>query len=281
MDILKKITILVLCIILYSCGGENKKISKITEDDIELQMIESFNDGFKSLKEGDILYAAKKFNEAELLFPQSIWAPKAALMAAYAYYSYDYYYDAIYELERFKKIYSTHPNLSYAEYLLAMCYYEKIISEKKDLEPLLKAKSLFRILIKKYPNTDFAIDAKFKIGLIDDQLAAKEMYIGKHYIKKEKWVPAINRFKTVLSDYETTIYVEEALHRLVEIYYKIGLIEESQKYASVLGYNYNSSLWYENSYTVFNKDYKKVIERKKKKLKKRNFIIRKFKSLLE
>ena len=281
MEIVKKIIILTLCLLLYSCGKTDKKISTIGEKDIEYQMIESFNEGYKSLLEGDILYAAKKFNEAELLFPQSEWAPKSALMSAYAYYSYDYYFDAIYELERFIKVYPTHSNVRYATYLLAMCYYENIINEKKDLKPLLKAKSIFESIKKKYPNTDFALDAKYKIYLIEDQLAAKEMYIGKHYIKKEKWVPAINRFKTVIEKHETTIYVEEALHRLVEVYYTIGLTEESQKYASVLGYNYQSSRWYENSYAVFNKDYEKITSRKKKKSKKRNFIIRKFKALLE
>lgn len=281
MEIVKKIIILTLCLLLYSCGNTDNKISTIGEKDIENQMIDSFNEGYKSLLEGDVLYAAKKFSEAELLFPQSEWAPKSALMAAYAYYSHDYYFDAIYELERFIKVYPTHSNVRYATYLLAMCYYENIINEKKDLKPLLKAKSIFESIKKKYPNTDFALDAKYKIYLIEDQLAAKEMYIGKHYIKKEKWVPAINRFKTVIEKYETTIYVEEALHRLVEIYYTIGLMEESQKYASVLGYNYQSSRWYENSYVVFNKDYEKIISKKKKKSKKRNFIIRKFKALLE
>ena len=281
MEIVKKIIILTLCLLLYSCGNTDNKISTIGEKDIENQMIDSFNEGYKSLLEGDVLYAAKKFNEAELLFPQSEWAPKSALMAAYAYYSYDYYFDAIYELERFIKVYPTHSNVRYATYLLAMCYYENIINEKKDLKPLLKAKSIFESIKKKYPNTDFALDAKYKIYLIEDQLAAKEMYIGKHYIKKKKWVAAINRFKTVIEKYETTIYAEEALHRLVEIYYTIGLMEESQKYASVLGYNYQSSRWYENSYVVFNKDYEKIISKKKKKSKKRNFIIRKFKALLE
>ena len=185
MEIVKKIIILTLCLLLYSCGNTDNKISTIGEKDIENQMIDSFNEGYKSLLEGDVLYAAKKFSEAELLFPQSEWAPKSALMAAYAYYSYDYYFDAIYELERFMKVYPTHPNVSYATYLLAMCYYENIINEKKDLEPLLKAKSMFESIKKKYPNTDFALDSKFKIALIEDQLAAKEMYIGKHYIKKK------------------------------------------------------------------------------------------------
>ena len=147
------------------------------------------------------------------------------------------------------------------------------------MEPLIRAKKKFEFIVEEYPDTDFALDATFKIGLIEDIMAAKEMYIGRHYIKKGKWIPAINRFKIVLNDYGTTIFVEEALHRLVEIHYKIGLTEEANKYASLLGYNYQSSKWYEESYRVFNKNYQVKIKNKKKKSK--NFIIRKFKSLFD
>ena len=251
MEILKKIIILALCIILYSCGGENKKISKITEDDIELQMIESFNDGFKSLKDGDILYAAKKFNEAEILFPQSEYAPKSALMAAYSYYSQNYYGDAIAELVRFLRVYPNHKDIAYAEYLLGLCYYEQIVDEKKDLQSIVNAKKTFRNLISKYPESEFATDAKFKIDLINEVLAGKEMFIGRYYFDKKKWIPAINRFRIVVDNFETTIYVEEAIHRLVEIYYILGIETEAKKYANLLGYNYQSSQWYEKSFIVF------------------------------
>jgi len=266
--------------LLYSCSDKEKKITVIEEDNLELQMIESFEKGYEALDEGDILFAAKKFNEAELLFPQSSWAPRAALLAAYAYYSQDYYGDAIYELQRFIKTYPNHKNISYAHYLLAMCYYETTVGEKKDLAPLLNAQQKFEFIISEYPNTDFALDSSFKIGLILDQLAAKEMYIGRHYIKKQKWIPAINRFKTVIEKYDTTIFTEEALYRLVEIYYKVGLLEESKKYAKLLGYNYQSSKWYENSYSLFDKNYKKKAK-KVAQVKKRDkrFLIKKFKSL--
>ena len=266
--------------LLYSCSDKEKKITVIEEDNLELQMIESFEKGYEALDEGDILFAAKKFNEAELLFPQSSWAPRAALLAAYAYYSQDYYGDAIYELQRFIKTYPNHKNISYAHYLLAMCYYETTVGEKKDLAPLLNAQQKFEFIISEYPNTDFALDSSFKIGLILDQLAAKEMYIGRHYIKKKNWIPAINRFKTVIEKYDTTIFTEEALYRLVEIYYKVGLLEESKKYAKLLGYNYQSSKWYENSYSLFDKNYKKK-SKKVAQVKKRDkrFLIKKFKSL--
>ena len=260
-----KIFILVIFTILASCSSDNKKISIMKEDDLELQMIDAYKEGYKELEKGDVIYAAKKFNEAELLYPQSEWASKAILLSAYAYYSQNYYDRSIIELERFIKKYPNHKNMDYAYFLLAMCYYENIIDEKKDLEPLLLSKQKFEFILKNYPDTDFAQDAKFKIALIQDVLASKEMYIGKYYLKKEKWVAAINRFKTILNEYETTIYVEEALHRLVETNYKIGLVDEAEKYANLLGYNYQSSEWYEQSYKIFNKDYKTTYEIKKDK----------------
>ena len=260
-----KIFFLIIFTILTSCSSEDKKISIIKEEDLEFQMIDAYKEGYEELEKGDVIYAAKKFNEAELLYPQSKWASKAVLLSAYAYYSQNYYDRSIAELERFIKKYPNHKNMDYAYFLLAMCYYENIIDEKKDLEPLLLSKQKFEFILKNYPDTDFAQDAKFKIGLIQDVMASKEMYIGKYYLKKGKWVAAINRFKTVLNKYETTIYVEEALHRLVETNYKIGLEEEAKKYANLLGYNYQSSQWYEQSYKIFNKDYKTSHEIKKDK----------------
>ena len=271
------ILIILIFLFLNSCSNDKKKIDIIEEEDIELQMIDSYKEGIKALEDGDVLFAAKKFNEAELVYPQSDWAPKSALMSAYSYYIQDYYGDAVFELNRFIKTYPKDLRLSYAHFLLGMCYYEQIVDEKKDLGPILKAKEKFNYILKKYPDTDFALDAQFKLDLINDILASKEMYIGKHYAKKKKWIPAINRFKTIVNNYETTVYVEEALFRLVEIYYLLGLTDESQKYAKLLGYNYLSSRWYKESYRIFNKNYESPREKIKKK--KRNFIIRKFKSI--
>ena len=249
---------------LTNCA-KKEKTSVIIEEDVESQMIRAFREGYDEFLQGDALFAAKKFNEAELLFPQSAWAPKAALMAAYVYYAQDYYFDAEFELERFIKTYPKHPDLNYAHFLLAMCYYEKIVDEKKDLGPLLMAQEKFDFIIENYPNSDYALDASYKLDLIQDYLASKEMYIAFHYMKKKKWVASINRYKTVVEQYEKTIYVEEALHRLVELYYSIGLENESQKYASLLGYNYQSSKWYEKTYKIFNKKYKSKLELKKEK----------------
>ena len=266
-----KILLLIFGVLLISCS-KAEKISVIEEKDLETQMIESFREGYEELDKGDVLYAAKKFNEAELLYPQSEWAAKAILMASYGYFSQAYYSSASDELKRFIKKYPKDPNLDYAYYLLAMCHYESIVDEKKDLKPLLDAKDAFNLVIQKFPLTDFALDAKYKLGLINDLLAAKEMYIARHYIKKERWVAAINRLKVIVNQYDTTIYIEEALHRLVEVHYKIGLESEAKKYANTLGYNYLSSEWYKESYRVFNKNYtidRKTSKKEKKKLRDR------------
>ncbi len=248
--------ILFIPFFLISCSKDKIKESIIEEKSLDLQVLDAYKVGIESLKAGDVLFAAKKFNEAEMLYPQSIWAPKSALMAAYSYYAQDYYVEAIGELERFLKVYPNNENIDYAFYLLATSYYETIVDEKKDLESIMNARKYFNVLIKNYPSTSYAIDANFKINLINDILASKEVYLGRYYLEKKKWIPAINRFKTVVNNYETTIYVEEALHRLVEIHYILGLKQEAEKYAKLLGYNYQSSEWYEKTYIVFNKMYK-------------------------
>ena len=272
--------IIVLLFLNTSCSKEKeKKVSIVEEESLEMQMINAYNNGLRELDEGDPIYAAKKFNEAELLYPQSIWAPRAALMAAYSYFSYSYYSDAVLELEKFLDKYKNHPRRDYAYYLLALSHYDQIVDETKDLNEILKAKKYFEIIIQKYPNTEFALDSEYKLELIQELLASKEMYLARYYVEKEKWIPAINRFKTVVKDYDSTIYVEEALHRLVELHYKMGLIDESKKYAFLLGYNYQSSKWYEKTYGILNKDYVKISKRKNKN--KEESIIKKFKDLLK
>ena len=265
--------------LLVNCGGKKEKEVDIKGLDLEAEMIEAYNEGLKALDEGDVLFAAKNFNAVENLYPQSIWAPRSVLMAAYSYYTQDYYGDAISELKRFIRNYPANDNLDYAYFLLGICYYELIVDEKKDLSSLLNSKKYFDIVIKKYPNTDFALDAKFKLDLIANILASKEIYIGKYYMSKKKWIPAINRFKNVVNNYEKTEYVEEAIHRLVEVNYMIGLENEAKKYAALLGYNYQSSEWYKESYRVFNKDYEDPKDKIKKN--KQNVIIRNFKKLFK
>ena len=273
------IFLFIYIIFIVSCSKDKSKVDQVLlEQDVEAEMIVAYKEGMMQLEKGDALYASRKFDEAEILFPQSIWATKASLMSAYALYSQNYYDDAIFNLERHIKNYPKDKDLVYAHYLIAICYFEQLYDERKDLKPLVKAREKFEHILKKYPNTDYAIDAKWKMGLIVDQMAAKEMYIGRYYMKMEKWIAAINRFKFVVKYYDTTVYIEEALHRLVEIYYKIGLVEDAQKVAATLGYNYGSGEWYKNSYRIFNKSYKTAKITKKKK---DSFIRKKFKKLFE
>ena len=280
MKINKVISLMVIVILFFSCAKKEVKQTTIKEKSLDTQMLEAYKEGKDALEGGDVLFAAKKFNEAEKLFPQSDWAPRSALMAAYSYYAQDYYEDAKAELERFVKIYPFHNNLDYAYYLIAIVYYEQIVDETKDSESIINAKKSFENVVEKFPNSDYAIDSRFKLELIEELLASKEMYIGRYYFDKKKWIPAINRFRTVVDKYETTIYTEEALHRLVEVYYTIGLKDEAKKYAQLLGYNYQSSRWYENTYSIFNKKYKKREKIKFKKENKKN-IFKKLKSLFD
>ena len=263
--------------LLLACSKKNNK--EIVSEPTEKEMVVAiYAEAVDALKKGDAFYAAKKFKEAESLLPQSEWAAKASLMASYAEYSRNAFSNSIFGLERHIANYPADKNIPYAHYLIAICYYEQILDEKKDLQPLVQAKEKFEFIILTYPETDYAIDARFKLDLIIDQLAAKEMSIARYYMKTEKWIPALNRLKIVVEKYDKTVFIEEALHRLVEVYYKIGLVEEAKQAAAILGYNYQSGTWYERSYKVFNKKYK---TKKIKKTKEMGLIRRKIKGLFE
>ena len=273
-----KYVFLLIFILIFSCSKKEKDVSILKEKNLETQMIEIYNEAMEEFEKGDVIFAGKKFNEAELLYPQSIWAPRAVLMSAYGHFSQGYYNYAVNDLERFLVKYKNHPQSDYAYYLLALCHYDQIVDEKKDLNEIVKAKKYFQLILNDYPNTDYAQDAKFKLDYIVEIMASKEMYIARYYVQREKWIPAIKRFKKVVNEYDTTIFVEEALHRLVELHYKIGLMSEAEKYALLLGYNYRSSVWYEESYKILNTNYKrKKIDTKKEK----ETILKRFKKLFK
>ena len=263
--------------LLLACSKKDNTeiVSEPTEKEIAVAI---YTEAVDALKGGDAFYAAKKFKEAESLLPQSEWAAKASLMASYAEYSRNAFSNSIFGLERHIANYPADKNIPYAHYLIAICYYEQILDEKKDLQPLVQAKEKFEFIMLTYPETDYATDARFKLDLIIDQLAAKEMSIARYYMKTEKWIPALNRLKIVVEKYDKTVFIEEALHRLVEVYYNIGLVEEAKQAAAILGYNYQSGTWYERSYKVFNKEYK---TKKIKKTKEMGLIRRKIKGLFE
>ena len=224
-----------------------------------------YQEGFEAFNKGDYFYANKKFSEAELNFDIVEFAAKSAIMSSYALYGINFYSEAFDNLKRYLKKYPGDKNVIYAHYLIAIIHYEQISDEKKDLKPLIDANKKIDFFLKEYPDSDYAMDLRFKKDLIINQLAAKELFIAKHYIKTQKWIPAINRLKIIVTDYEKTVFVEEALHRLVEIYYYLGLEDEAKKYATILGYNYNSSEWFKQSYKVLNKDYKIIKKTKAKK----------------
>ena len=262
--LIRLVFILTLIFLSTSCGKKKEEIyfpTKLTNP------YEVYNEGLEAFKRNDFFLANKKFSEAELNFSEPSFAAKSAIMASYALYGINFYSEAEESLKRYLKTYPADKNVIYANYLLAIIYYEQISDEKKDLKPLIKSREAIDVFLEKYPNTEYAIDLKFKRGLVQNQLAAKEIFVARYYISVKKWVPAIKRLKIILENYNTTIFVEEALHRLVEIHYHLGLEEEAKSYAAILGYNYNSSEWFKKSYKVFNKkydDFKKEFKEKKK-----------------
>ena len=272
-----KFIYLIILVLIFSCSKKQENINTLQKESLDEQMIELYNEAMEEFERGDVIYAGKKFSEAELLYPQSIWAPRAVLMSAYGYFLQGYYKDAINDLERFLVKYKNHPQSDYAYYLLALCHYDQIVDERKDMNEIILAKKYFELILDQYPDTDYALDSSYKLELIIEVMASKEMYLARYYVQREKWIPAIRRFKKVINEYDTTIYVEEALHRLVELHYKIGLIEESEKYALLLGYNYRSSKWYEASYKILNKNYNK--QNLSKKDTGKNNLLKKFKEL--
>ena len=241
-------------LLISSCVKKNN-----TEVNIPPDKEESFNiykEALSAMNKEDYFYASKKFSEAEAILPQIEFSAKASLMSSYCLYLINFFPEASANLERFINKYPADKNLPYAHYLIAITLYEQILDEKKNIVPLIETKKKITFFLKNYSDTEYALDLKFKMDLINNQLAAKEMYIAKYYISTKKWIPAINRLKTITTDYSETVFIEEALHRLVEVYYKIGLIEEATAAASILGYNYNSSDWYARSYKVLNRNYK-------------------------
>ena len=262
--IIRLIIILILMGLFVSCSKNKEEIYNPSKPTDPYKL---YNEGLEAFKVNNFFFANKKFSEAELNFTKPELAAKSSIMASYSLYGINFYLEAEENIKRYLKTYPADKNIIYAKYLLAIIYYEQISDEKKDLEPLLKAREAIDIFLSKYPDTDYATDLRFKRSLVQNQLAAKELFVARYYISVKKWIPAINRLKIITEKYDTTIFIEEALHRLVEIYYYLGLENEAKQYAAILGYNYNSSEWFKKSYKVFNKnydDYKKKIKKEKK-----------------
>ena len=252
----------------FSCSKKEPEINIPAEKD---KSFEIYQEAVDAMNRGDLFFASKKFSEAEPIMPKIEFSAKASLMSSYCLYLINFYPEATASLERFINQYPADKNVAYAHYLIAIILYEQILDEKKDINPLIQSKEKIEYFLKNYPDTEYALDLKFKMDLINNQLAAKELYVAKYYITTQKWIPAINRLKIIVKDYSETVFIEEALHRLVEVYYKVGLEEEAKAAAAILGYNYNSSEWYAQSYKILNKNYK---EPKKNDIKKNEGLIR-------
>ena len=273
----KKISIIVFYLIILSACSKNDK--EIIYQPLEKNNpYELYKEGLAAFEINDFFFANKKFSDAELNFEQVEFAAKSAIMSIFSLYGLNFYEEATENLDRYFKTYPADKNIIYAHFLQAVIYFEQISDEKKDLKPLLQAEEKINFFLENYPNTEYAIDLKFKKDLIQNQIAAKELYVAKYYISIKKWIPAIQRLKIIISKYDKTIFVEEALHRLVEIHYHLGLENEAKKYANILGYNYNSSEWFEQSYKILNKNYRKPVIKKDKK---QNSLLKKFKDLLQ
>ena len=274
----KTIFLFLIFLLFFSCS--KKEPSVLQEPSDKEKAMELYQEAVTNMDEGYYFQAATQFTEAEIILDRVEFSAKASLMSSYCYYLINFYDEAIENLEKFIKKYPVDKNIPYAHYLITISYYERILDEEKDITPLLKSKEKINFFLKNYPNTEYALDLKFKLDLINNQLAAKELFVAKYYIQTQKWIAAINRLKTIVENYNETIFIEEALHRLTEIYYKIGLIEEAEATVALLGYNYNSSEWYERSYKILNKSYQ---IQKKKKIKKKDdgLIKRTIKRILE
>ena len=260
-----------LLIIFQSCS----KNELVYENKEVINPFNLYKEGIEAFNKNDYFFASKKFSEAEINFQNMDFAAKSALMSSYALYGINFYNQAIDNLERYLKIYPADKNVMYAHYLSAIIYFEQISDEKKDLKPLIDARNKIDFFLNNYPGTDYALDLRFKKDLIQNQLAAKELFIAKHYISVKKWVPAINRLKIIIENFDKTVFVEEALHRLVEIHFHLGLEDEAKKYASILGYNYNSSRWFQQSYKILDKNYKIIDLAKKDKINKKDNFFKK------
>ena len=242
---------IIFALFLLSCS----KDKDIYTPTVKLDPYKIYKEGLDSFNKNQFFFASKKFSEAEINFISPSAAAKSAIMNSFSLYAINFYDEAEESLNRYLKVYPADKYKIYAHYLLAIISYEQIGEEKHDLKPLLDAKKKIDYFLAEYPNSEYAIDLNLKKDLVTNQFAARELYIAKYYIKVQKWVPAINRLKIIITDYGRTVFIEEALHRLVEIHYHLGLEDEANSFAAILGYNYNSSEWFKQSYKILNKNY--------------------------
>jgi len=272
-EFLKKIWVINYILISFFIFGCKKNTNQIKKPEKIPSLEILYNSAFNLYEEGDWKSSIQLYQKVETRYSFSEWAPRATLMIIYMQYETSNYVNALENIEKFKKLYPTNKNVEYVDFIKGLIFYEQVNVVSKDQTYTQAALNQFRKVINDYPDTIYAIESKYKIDLLNEQLAGKEMYIARYYMRKSKWVSAIKRLNTVLAKYETTIYSEEALHRLVEVYYKLGNIKEAKKYAAILGYNFNKSDWYKKTYKIvadknYNIENKKVRQKLRDKIKK-------------
>lgn len=250
-------------LLLTACAGGKKAGEEAAKTDGK-PVETMYQDAARALDEGRNMEAAKLFDEVEREHPYSNWATRAQLMAAYAHYKALRYDDATLALDRFIQLHPGDPEVDYAYYLRALCYYEQISDVRRDQKMTELALDNLKQVVHRFPDSKYARDAQLKIDLTQDHLAGKEMEIGRYYLERGYFQAAIKRFQTVVDKYQTTTHVPEALHRLVEAYLSLGVRPEAEKAAAVLGHNFPGSDWYEDSYRLLDKDYDASHARKEK-----------------
>lgn len=228
------------------CAGMGAKEVKYFERPVE----EIYNTALKELQKGRYFQAAEQFDEVERQHPYSVWARRSMLMAAYSNYQINEYDKAILAAQRFISLHPGNRDVVYAYYLVAISYYEQISDIGRDQKITAEALRALTEVVRRFPTSDYARDARLKIDLTNDHLAGKEMEIGRYYLKQHEYLAAINRFRIVVENFQTTTHVPEALHRLTESYVALGIIDEAQSSAAVLGHNYPGSDWYQDSYSL-------------------------------
>lgn len=242
------------CLLAVSACAGDKDDKALADKQVPVETL--YNKALDELQQGNNYAAAKAFDEVDRQYPYSQWATRAQMMAGYAHYKNLKYDDAVIALDRFIELHPGDPDIAYAYYLKALCYYEQISDVRRDQDMTKKALDALRQVADRFPDSKYAKDAAFKVDLTVDHLAGKEIEIGRYYLDRKQYQAAIPRFQKVIEQYQTTTHVPEALHRLVESYLALGIIPEAQKNAAILGHNYPNSKWYKETFALMKKNKK-------------------------
>ena len=242
------IVVFFIFILLSNCSENQVDIANIVSEDKAAEEI--FNSGEREILRKRYSDAAEKFTEVERLYPYSDWAKRALIMQVYSYHKDQSYDNVVSAANRFIEFHPYDKDVPYAYYLIGLSYYDRVLAIGRDQELAKEALKVFNLIKEEYPESEYASNSEIKFNFLMDHLATKEMEVGRYYLKRSHYAPAINRFRGVIEEFSTTSQVPEALHRLVEAYLSLGLMNEAQTAGAILGYNYKSSDWYERSFEL-------------------------------